>query len=414
MTVLIAGAGIGGLTLALALHKRGIASRIFEAAQTLGPLGVGINVLPHAMRELDALGLQDELLEVGVRTQEIAFYNRFGQFIHSEPRGEYAGYDWPQISLHRAKLQAVLLRAVLERLGEDAVAFGHRLVFADQSGDGVMATFEVTGAGSRLDHASGEVLVGCDGIRSAVRSLVNPAPDPLRYSGITMWRGVTRSQPFLTGATMAYAGWLETGKVIAYPIEEPSRSDGLQLINWIVEFFVEPRDPSGDWSRPGELQDFLFACEEMQFDWLDIPALIRSTPAVYEYPMVDRDPLPYWTDGRITLLGDAAHPMYPRGSNGAGQAILDARVLADHLANEADVYVALHRYDDIRCPATSDVVLANRKNPPDAVLREVFQRTGDRPFDDIEAVISKRELEAMSLKYKQVAGFDPAKLRRVK
>ena len=413
MAVVIVGAGIGGLTLALALHQRGIACRIYDTVADIKPLGVGINVLPHAMRELNRLGLQPAVLDAGVETREMAFYNRFGQHIHTEARGKFAGYAWPQVSLHRGKLQQVLLDAVLERLGEDVIHFGHRFVFAEPLPTGVMAAFEVGGDVNTISTTTAEVLIGCDGIRSAVRQTVYPYDDPLKYSGITMWRGVSRVKPFLSGATMAYAGWLETGKVIAYPIEDTLDEDGNQLVNWLCEFFVPPRDPSGDWSQPGAYKDFAWACEEMTFDWLDVPAMVNAAEYIYEYPMVDRDPLPYWTDGLVTLLGDAAHPMYPRGSNGAGQAILDAVALAEQLQTEADPYVALHRYDEIRRPPTTKVVLENRSNPPDAILREVFERTHDQPFDDIHSVISKAELEELSERYKQVAGFDAPALKIV-
>ncbi|NKC11443.1 MAG: NAD(P)-binding protein [Gammaproteobacteria bacterium] len=412
MSVIIVGAGIGGLTLALRLHHHGIHCRIYEAVPRIEPLGVGINVLPHAMRELSALGLQAALLDAGIETREMSFYNRYGQFIHSEPRGCFAGYKWPQVSLHRGALQRILVDAVTERLGEDALITGHRFVFGEQNPSYAIACFEVGGGRSRIgeegriEEAAAEVLIGCDGIHSAVRKLLHPHPDPLNYSGITMWRGVTRWQPFLSGATMAYAGWLETGKLIVYPIDDQRDSEGRQLINWLVEFFVPPRDPSGDWSQPGRYEDFLPRCEDMRFDWLDVPAFVQAADFVYEYPMVDRDPLPYWSDGRITLLGDAAHPMYPRGSNGAGQAILDACALADELARQYDPLVALQLYDDARRPATAQVVLANRSHPPDAILREVYERTGDKPFERIDDVITRFELKALSEQYKQAAGFD--------
>ncbi|MBT6272785.1 MAG: flavin-dependent oxidoreductase [Chromatiales bacterium] len=411
MSVLIAGAGIGGLTLALRLHQHGIHCRIFEAVPTIEPVGVGINLLPHAMRELSELGLTDELVSAGIETREMHFYNRFGQFIFAEPRGVDAGYEWPQVSLHRGTLQRILLQAVVDRLGQDAITTGRRLVFADQNPSSVIACFDVAGQGGRVEEAAGEVLIGCDGIHSTVRRLLYPAPDPLKYSGITMWRGVTRWAPILGGATMAYAGWLKTGKLIVYPIDDTRDAKGRQLINWLVEFYVPPREPNGDWSRPGAYEDFLWAVEDMQFDWLDVPAFVKAADFVYEYPMVDRDPLPYWSDGRITLLGDAAHPMYPRGSNGAGQAILDATALADLLADQHDPLVALHMYDDVRRPATTAVVEANRTNPPDAILREVYERTGDKPFDNINDVVSRFELKALSDQYKRVAGFDAATMR---
>ena len=411
MEVLIIGAGIGGLTLALSLHDVGISCRVFEIAPTIKPLGVGINLLPHAMRELGDLGLEPAIAARGIETREVSFFNRFGQHIFTEPRGRYAGYDWPQYSIHRGELQSVLLEAARARLGPDALLTGHRFVDAEQSDDGVVARFQDTDTGKALEPALGDVLVGCDGIRSTLRARLHPGDGPLVYSGITMWRGITRWRPFLSGATMAYAGWLETGKVIFYPVRDAVDMDGRQEINWLCEFYTPPRDPSGDWSRTGDIDDFLWACQDMRFDWLDVPAFVKAADFILEYPMVDKDPLKRWSFGRMTLLGDAAHPMYPRGSNGAGQAILDARSLTGNLARINDPVAALKAYEVDRLEATGAVVLANRRMPPDAILREVFERTGDKPFSNIDNVIGRDELRALSDRYKQVAGFQRESLR---
>jgi 5-methylphenazine-1-carboxylate 1-monooxygenase len=409
--ILIIGAGIGGLTLALSLHRVGVPCRVFEAAATIKPLGVGINLLPHAMRELTALGLEPAIASRGIETREVAFYNRFGQHIFTEPRGRYAGYDWAQYSIHRGDLQAVLLEAVRERMGLDAVVTGYRFADATQSEDGVVAHFEDPETGDTLTRVPGSALVGCDGIRSIVRARLHPDDGPLVYSGITMWRGITCWPPFLSGATMAYAGWLETGKVIFYPVRDAIDAHGKQEINWLCEFFTPPRNPSGDWGRPGEIEDFIWACRDMRFGWLDVPAIVKAADFILEYPMVDKDPLERWSFGRMTLLGDAAHPMYPRGSNGAGQAILDARSLAGNLARTKDPIEALRAYEGDRLTPTSEVVLANRRDPPDAILREVYERTGDKPFDNIDDVIGREELQELSDKYKQVAGFHRETLR---
>jgi 5-methylphenazine-1-carboxylate 1-monooxygenase len=411
MDVLIIGAGIGGLTLALSLHDVGISCRIFEVAPIMKPLGVGINLLPHAMRELDDLGLEPAIAARGIETREVSFYNRFGQHIFTEPRGRFAGYDWPQYSIHRGDLQALLLEAVRERLGPDALLTGHRFVDAEQSVDGVVARFQHSETGDTLPSARGDVLVGCDGIRSTLRARLHPGDGPLIYSGITMWRGITRWRPFLSGATMAYAGWLETGKVIFYPVRDNVDAQGRQEVNWLCEFYTPPRDPRGDWSQAGDIDDFIWACREMRFDWLDVPAFVKAADFILEYPMVDRDPLDRWSFGRMTLLGDAAHPMYPRGSNGAGQAILDARSLAGNLVKEASPVASLRAYEYDRLEATSAVVLANRQMPPDAILREVFERTGDKPFASIDDVIGHDELRSLSERYKQVAGFQREALR---
>ena len=412
MTVIIVGAGIGGLTLGLSLHQVGIPCRIYEAAPEIKPLGVGLNLLPHAMRELGELGLEAEIARVAIETAEVGFYNRFGQHVFTEPRGRFAGYDWPQFSIHRGDLQMLLLEEARQRLGADSIVLGHRFLAAEQDGTGVVARFAEAETERALAPVRGEVLIGCDGIRSALRAQLYSAGDPLVYSGATMWRGVTCWPAFLSGASMVYVGWYATGKLVIYPIRDAIDAAGRQLVNWLVEFEVAPRHEGGDWSQEGRLEDFFWACEAMHFDWLDIPAMVQAAEFVLEYPMVDKEPLPRWSFDRRTLLGDAAHPMYPRGSNGAGQAILDARTLAGHLKRHADPVAALKAYEDDRLRTTADVVRANRTNPPDAILREVYERTGDKPFRRIEDVMSLEELTALSEGYKTIAGFEKAQLSR--
>jgi 2-polyprenyl-6-methoxyphenol hydroxylase-like FAD-dependent oxidoreductase len=402
---LIVGGGVGGLTLALSLHQAGIPCRVFEAAPEIKPLGVGINLLPHGMREFTELGLQERLAAIAVETRELCFYNRYGQFIFKEPRGRHAGYEWPQLSIHRADLYEVLLKCVFERLGPDAFLTGHKCVSISEGNDRVTAKFE-NGA-----SAEGGCAVGCDGIHSAVRKMLFPGEGPPGYQGINMWRGVTRMKPFLTGASMATAGWLEVGKLVIYPIRNTLDNEGRQLVNWVAEI-QSPRNVMQDWNLGGRIEDFYPVFEKWNFDWLDCAALIRDADQVLEYPMVDRDPLPYWTRGRLTLLGDAAHPMYPRGSNGAGQAIIDARTLTGCFIKNKNVENALKEYEQTRLKAANDLVLMNRANPPDAILREVWKRSGDRPYARIEDVISNAELVAMSDAYKRVAGFERDSLAR--
>jgi 2-polyprenyl-6-methoxyphenol hydroxylase-like FAD-dependent oxidoreductase len=403
--VLIVGGGIGGLTLALSLHQAGIGCKVFEAAPEIKPLGVGVNLLPHGMRELTELGLQEKLARVAVETQELCFYNRYGQFIFKEPRGRHAGYQWPQLSIHRADLHRVLMDETRERLGFDSVLLNSKCVSIEQNSNSTTVKFEDGGS------ATGSCVVGCDGIHSAVRKQLFPGEGPPAYQGINMWRGVTRAQPFLTGASMAVAGWLEIGKMVIYPIRSELDAAGRQLINWVAEI-QSPRNVMQDWNLGGRIGDFYPTFENWKFDWLDCAGLIRNAEQVLEYPMVDRDPLPYWTQGRITLLGDAAHPMYPRGSNGAGQAILDARTLTGCLVRNADPEKALKEYELVRLKAANELVLMNRTNPPDAILREVWQRSGDKPFARIEDLISNAELVAISESYKRVAGFEREALAR--
>jgi 2-polyprenyl-6-methoxyphenol hydroxylase-like FAD-dependent oxidoreductase len=399
--VIVVGAGVGGLTLALELHDRGIGCVVLEAAPAIEALGVGINLLPHATRTLSRLGLEYQLATVAVTTRESAFFNRFGQHVHSEPAGRYAGYRWPQFSIHRADLHRVLLGAVRDRLGARSVLLDHRVVAVAQ--DDHRATVDIRHADGSRDTLSGAVVVAADGVGSAIRRQLHPESGRAHYTGYMMWRGVSVWPSFLSGASMVRAGWLSTGKMVIYPIRDAVDESGRQLVNWVAEL-AAPMRHEQDWNRPGRIEDFIGPFADWHFDWLDVPALIRAAGQVLEYPGVDSDPLDHWTQGRVTLLGDAAHPMVPRGSNGAAQAIIDASTLAAQLA-ETDPVTALRRYQDARLPATSRVVLANRENPPDAILREVAQRTGDKPFGRIDDVISRDEIRALSDGYKAVAGL---------
>jgi 2-polyprenyl-6-methoxyphenol hydroxylase-like FAD-dependent oxidoreductase len=367
-------------------------------------VGVGINVLPHATRVLAELGLQDELARVAVETQEAAFFNRFGQLIYREPLGRRAGYRWPQFSIHRGDLQNVLREAVRQRLGAERLHLGWHCLSFSQDEKNVVLRFR------NGEEAAGKAAVACDGIHSAIRRQLYPEEGEPRYSGVNMWRGVTRWQPVLSGATMTRAGWLKTGKLVHYPIRDNVDAQGRQLVNWLWEIET-PAYKRWDWNRAASVEDFIRDAQSWKFDWLDVPAFFRAADTVLEYPMVDKDPLERWSFGRVTLLGDAAHPMVPRGSNGAGQAILDAQALSRCLVEEADVETALKRYEGERLAPTAAVVLENRNNPPDAILREVYTRTGDRPFERIESVISREELAALSERYKRVAGYDRLSLQ---
>ncbi|MCZ4618623.1 flavin-dependent oxidoreductase [Rhodococcus qingshengii] len=407
-TIAIVGAGIGGLVLALELHRAGFASHVYEAARTIQPLGVGINILPHAAAVLGRLGLEAALTEVAVTTKEAVFYNRFGQHIHSEPAGRQAGYEDPQYSIHRGDLQTVLLDAVAERLGPDAVVTDHKCVSVEQDETGATIHFQ-RGDQSGVDVRA-DIVIACDGVHSAIRKQFYPDEGAPRYSGVTMWRGVTVAKPYLTGGSMARIGWLEGGKMVIYPIRDNVDGNGNQLINWVAEIET-PQRAGRDWTREGQLEDFIGAFDDWTFEWLDVPSLIRGAESVLEYPMADQEPLPRWTFGRVTLLGDAAHPMVPRGSNGAGQAILDASRLAELVSASNDPLEALSAYEADRLPRTSAVVLANRVAPPDTIVREVWKRTGDKPFDRIEDVISVSEIEAISRKYQEVAGYTLTELQ---
>jgi 2-polyprenyl-6-methoxyphenol hydroxylase-like FAD-dependent oxidoreductase len=403
--VIIAGGGIGGLVTALSLHRAAIDVHVFESASALHPLGVGINLLPHCTRHLAELGALAPLLELGVETGELVFFNKFGQRVWEEPRGIAAGYRYPQVAIHRGELQMALFELVQERVGRDHVHTGHHLVDFDIRDDGVTAQFADHGSGGTIVRASGDLLIGADGIHSMVRAKLAPREGAPKWSGGLIWRGVTETAPFLSGRTQIAAGGRQT--FIAYPMSKPYSERGRSLTNWAARFFVEPSRelPPEDWNRPGKLEDFLPRYEDWRFDWLDIPSVIRSAQAIYEFPLVDRDPLERWTFGRVTLLGDAAHPMYPLGSNGASQAILDARSLAAALRDCPTIDEALHRYEDDRRNKTAEIVARNRQGGPEIVIR-IAEERAPNGFADIEAVIPRNELTRIAESYKQIASFD--------
>jgi 2-polyprenyl-6-methoxyphenol hydroxylase-like FAD-dependent oxidoreductase len=393
------------------LEKLGRQARIYEVSSEIKPIGVGISLLPHSTRELASVGLLDELTRVAITTQDSCFFTRFGEFVYREKTGRYAGYDWPQYQIHRGDLQQVLYQAVKDRIGEDRIITGWRCIGAEAAGDGAVAHFVDTKTGALLPSQRGAAVIGCDGIHSVIRKQLYPNEGPPIYSGVNMWRGVTKHAPFLTGASYLRAGWLTHGKMVIYPVRDNIDGDGNQLVNWVAEVET-PNYEARDWNRIGRLEDVIGTFESWTFDWLNVPELIRKSEMILEYPMVDQDPLPQWSFGAITLLGDAAHPMYPRGSNGAGQAILDARALADSFKESSSAVLALKMYEDRRLATTGKIVHMNRTNPPDVILREVYLRSGDKPFDKLSDLISEAEMAALTDGYKKVAGYDKETLRR--
>jgi len=406
--VAIVGGGIAGLFLAISLHQIGVKSRVYESVLELQPLGAGINLLPHAVRELEELGLLPALDRVGIRTQDASYYNHHGQLIYREIVGQAAGYKWPQFSIHRGDLQMLLLEAAKERLGDDVIATNHKFVGYDQDADGVTSHF-VNRDGEPLPSVRSSVMIGCDGIYSVLRGLLYPHEGEPKYSGYTIWRGVTPFKPFLSGADTIRAGWMPVGKIMIYPIRNNIDDEGNQLMNFVATQ-IRPKPEKWNFHGAAKLEDFYDAYDSWDFDWLDIKGLLKKTEKFMVYPMVDRDPLPTWTNGRVTLMGDAAHPMYPRGSNGAGQTILDARFLTGAFKRHGVSETALQEYDKERVAATGKVVLMNRANPPDTILKVVHERTGGKRFNKIEDVISQSEMEAILNDYKNVAGFQVKQL----
>jgi 2-polyprenyl-6-methoxyphenol hydroxylase-like FAD-dependent oxidoreductase len=430
MHVLIAGGGIGGLAAALSLHAVGIDCTVFEQVREPRELGVGINTLPHAIKELATLGLLPALDSKGIRTRELIYANRFGQVVWREPRGIDAGLDTPQFSIHRGKLHTVLLDAVRERLGDDAIHTGHRVVSFAERGDRVEVHFEQRDSGETIT-AEGDALVGADGIHSTIRAALYPTEGaPMRngtmlwrgagapmWIGTMLWRGAADWPVYADGRTMVIAGGM-TAKFVFYPIHRDPAWPTRRLTNWAVMARITKSSGAPprreDWNRPGEWNEVEpFVRDRFRLDFVDPPALIRASGTFYEYPLCDRDPLPRWSFGRVTLLGDAAHPMYPVGSNGASQAVLDAAALARDLASGAPVPEALAAYDAERRPMTTEIVLNNREGGPERVIDVLEERAPDG-FTDVDTIASHAERAAIVRGYASMAGFAHEQVNRTR
>ncbi|MGJ4968006.1 flavin-dependent oxidoreductase [Bradyrhizobium sp. HKCCYLRH1073] len=405
MKAIIVGGGIGGLTTALMLRARGIDCELFEQADAIRELGVGINTLPHAIRELAQLGLLDRLDEVAIRTYELFYLTRRGQEVWHETRGLDAGHDVPQFSIHRGRLQSVIHQAVMQRLGPEKVHTGCRLGSFTQDEGGVTAYF-FDRTGAHVHTVRGDVLIGADGIHSKVRQTLFPNEGAPCWNGLMLWRGATDWPAFLTGRSMIIAGGLNA-KAVIYPIAEGS-SPATRLTNWAVLVRIGDANTAPprreDWSRLGKTDELMPHVNGFSIPQVDFAAMVRATPEFWEYPCCDRDPLPYWSSGRVTLLGDAAHPMYPVGSNGASQAILDARALADALARSEHPRQALMTYEQKRLPMTAEIVASNRRGGPEGVI-DAVEQLAPQGFTDINTILNYEAREGIVRGYASRAGF---------
>ena len=402
INIAIVGGGIAGLSFALGLHHRGIDCDVFESVSEVKEIGVGITLLPHGMRELAELGLQDALEAAGIENLESVFYTQHGQYVYKEARGRHAGYALPEIGIHRGKLHRILFEAAIKRLGSDKVHTGMRCSGFVQNSDGVQLDFLNTHTNT-IVSLEAQIAVACDGVNSVIRKQMHP-DDALCFAGINTWRGVTVHPPILTGKSYLRIGTVEVGKMVIYPIIDNVDGKGNQLVNWVAEL-QKPNAVMNDWNRPGDPAVCAEIFKNWTFDFLNVPELILKADKVFEYPMVDKNALPFWTQGRVTLMGDAAHPMYPRGSNGSAQALIDARTLADQLAQHADPKEALRAYEVLRLAPTAKVVETNRNVPPDFIIMKAHELSGGKPFRHIDDLITQDELRQISDHYKTVAGF---------
>ena len=402
--VIIAGGGIGGLSLALTLHQIGVPCLVLEAVSDIKPLGVGINIQPNAVRELYELGFDEKTLDaIGIQTREWCLVGLNGKDVYTESRGLIAGYKWPQYSVHRGHLQMMLLNTVKERIGPDAIQTGMRITEYKNTDEGVIVS-AMDSAGQKKD-LPGALLVAADGLHSAVRAQMHPDQPEIQWGGAIMWRGVTRGKPIRTGASFVGFG-THHHRVVFYPISQPDSETGLADINWIAEITVDNSGgwQHGDWTKQVNHEDFIHHFADWHHDWIDVPTMLLSTKEVFEYPMIDRDPIPHWVDGNVALLGDAAHVMYPTGSNGATQAIIDSRVLGAAMIEHGVNANALQHYNEQLCAPINEVVLRNRGAGPFGLLNELDDRCKG-VFDDIEEVFPAAERNKFMEGYKKAAGF---------
>ena len=400
LDIAIAGAGPGGLMTALRLHQQGLRPRIYEAVGELKPLGVGIDVKVYATKELDELGLLDEFRQISIDAQESLFFNNHGQEIYAELCGVRMGYLYEQRFVHRGYFQMFLHRKVIERLGADVIVTGTRLLGYEQDADGV--SLSLRHADGTTSQARHDVLIAADGIKSVVRRQMHPDSAEPTYSGITMWRGTTLMKPFKTGGTILHIGDPRVSSMIVYPLLDDFEGTGLTLVNWVVEATRE--ESVEDWNQLGTIDEILHYYDSTDIPFLDVQEMLRNAREVYLFPLIRHEPLDSWCDARVTLLGDAAHAMYPRGGNGACQALVDGRVIAEKLASIDDPVAALQAYEDERREAVNRIVMSHRGEGYEVIRRMVAERTGGQRFDDIEKVLPLAEADEIFSKYHRLVG----------
>ncbi|MGC1505262.1 MAG: flavin-dependent oxidoreductase [Sulfitobacter sp.] len=403
-TVIIAGGGIGGLTLALTLHQIGVSCLVLESSAQMRPMGVGINIQPNAVRELFDLGITaDALDEIGVPAKEWALVGLNGKEVYAEPRGRLAGYNWPQYAVDRGAFHMLLYKTVLERLGQDAVQLGSRVTGYSLAGDAGVS-ISVSRENGDNEQRSARLLIGADGIHSNVRAQMHPDQPPIHWGGALMWRGTVRMKPLRTGSSFVGLG-THQHRMVIYPISPPD-ADGTCIVNWIAEVTMDNAEgwQQSGWFRPVEIDKFIHHFDQFRYEWLDVPDMLRRADCAFENPMIDRDPIPTWVEGPIALMGDAAHAMYPTGSNGASQAIVDARVIGAQMLIHGVSPAALAAYDEQLCSPISALVLRNRGAGPFGMLNLIDERCGG-VFEDIEAVLPVTERMEFMANYKAAAGF---------
>ncbi len=400
LDIAIIGAGPGGLITALRLHQEGFSPRIYESVDALKPLGVGVDIKVYGAKELDELGLLDEFRAMSVDAEDSIFFNHYGQEIYAEKCGVHMGYLHEQRFVHRGYLQMLFYDAVLERLGEGSVVLGARIAGYRQDADGVI--LDVQHRDGRTEQVRHDAVIAADGIKSAVRRQMHPDLAEPTYSGITMYRGTTLRKPFRGGHTILHIGDPRVSSMIIYPIANDVDGTGLDLVNWVVEY--ERPQTVEDWNQIGTVDEILPLYESVKLPFLDVQQLMRDAREVYLFPLIRHEPLETWVDGRVVLLGDAAHAMYPRGGNGVCQAFVDAGVVARKLAELDDPHEAFLAYDAARREAVNRIVLSSRGEGYEVIRRMVAERTDGKPFDDIEQVLPLAEADEIFARYHKLVG----------